>query len=233
MRYLQNFGDRRQTALCVHCGDTSVETLDHVPSKVLLDCPYPDQLPTVNSCRKCNEGFSEDELYLACLIECVLCGSTEPEELKRPKIARALRERPLLARRLAAARYATNGRIIFSVEHDRVQRVIVKLARSHALYELNEPQLTEPANIGFYPIGSLSEDGRQQFETGGAAGLVSVWPEVGSRAMQRLAESWRGEAGWLIVQPGRYRYIASADPEGVTVKMVLSEYLACEVIWEN
>jgi hypothetical protein len=38
--------------------------------------------------------------------------------------------------------------------------------------------------------------------------------------------------GWIVVQPGRYRYLAYVD-SAVTVRMVLSEYLACEVVWEE
>jgi hypothetical protein len=59
------------------------------------------------------------------------------------------------------------------------------------------------------------------------SGGLSVWPEVGSRAMQRLLAE--GEE-WVTVQAGRYRYMATAD-SAVRVRMVLSEYLACEVVW--
>ena len=39
------------------------------------------------------------------------------------------------------------------------------------------------------------------------------------------------ECGWVVVQPDRYRY-AVVETGGVVVRMVLSEYLACEVVWE-
>jgi hypothetical protein len=35
---------------------------------------------------------------------------------------------------------------------------------------------------------------------------------------------------WQDVQPGRYRYLVMEAP--TTVRMVLSEYLACEVVWD-
>jgi len=38
------FIDERLTGICVYCGGQS-DTKDHVPSKVLLDKPYPPQLP--------------------------------------------------------------------------------------------------------------------------------------------------------------------------------------------
>ena len=37
--------------------------------------------------------------------------------------------------------------------------------------------------------------------------------------------------GWFVVQPGRYRHLASAA-DGILIRIVLSEYLACEAIWD-
>ena len=36
---------------------------------------------------------------------------------------------------------------------------------------------------------------------------------------------------WLIVQEGNYRFRTS-QANGLTVKIVLREYLGCEVIWD-
>ena len=36
---------------------------------------------------------------------------------------------------------------------------------------------------------------------------------------------------WVEVQPGRYSYLAFDGDGGITVRIVLSEYLACEVVW--
>ena len=68
------FVDERLTGKCIYCG-RNPETRDHVPSRVLLDKPFPDNLPVVDACRTCNEDFSQDEEYLACLIECAICGT--------------------------------------------------------------------------------------------------------------------------------------------------------------
>ncbi len=35
----------------------------------------------------------------------------------------------------------------------------------------------------------------------------------------------------IVVQPGRDRYVAVAE-QAVMIRIVLSEYLACEVIWQ-
>ncbi len=60
-----------------------------------------------------------------------------------------------------------------------------------------------------------------------------LWPEVGSRAMQRLVVGGaQPEAPWLDVQEGLYRFHAS-PANGVEIRIVINEYLACYVHWEH
>ena len=100
---------------------------------------------------------------------------------------------------------------------------------------MSEPQYAEPTRLVAVPLPLLSEQARAEFEAGSRRGEFVPWPEVGSRAMQRLAASVTAgfdfDGGWVEVQPGRYRYLAFADGS-VTIRMVISEYLACEVVWE-
>ena len=95
MDQLKSYADERLMAGCVYCG-RATETRDHVPSRVLLDEPYPENLPVVPSCEECNRGYSLDEQYFACLVECARVGSIKAVE--RPKIARILLESPALRR---------------------------------------------------------------------------------------------------------------------------------------
>jgi hypothetical protein len=228
MEQIPNYGDRRNQGWCIHCGGPG-ETRDHVPSRILLDEPYPDNLPVVSACRKCNLGFSLDEEYFACLLECVLAGGVEPEQLSRPKIGRLLVSKPELAMRLAKARTVERGRVIFGVEHDRIKNIVVKLARGHAAFELNEPQLDDPVSVCYRPREELSPKELEKFE---AVPSTSLWPEVGSRALQRLLITpGATHEDWVEVQPNRYRYLTS-QVSGVLVRIVIAEYLGCEVIWE-
>jgi len=71
----------------------------------------------------------------------------------------------------------------------------------------------------------MSNDEREDFEASAEAGLVG-WPEVGSRAMQRLLT----DEQWLVVQKDRYRYRTAQDGR-LWVRMVIREYLACRVAW--
>lgn len=233
VRQLRNDGDERQTGFGVHCGG-SAETRDHAPSRILLDEPYPENLPILPCCERCNQGFSDDEAYLAGFIECVVCGSTEEHLIKRPKIRQLLSRQPLLRQRIQRSKKEADTIggskiIVWEPEDSRIQNVVVKLARCHAAFELNEPQLHEPDHVMSVPLMFMNDEQREHFEDVPDSG---GWPEVGSRAMQRLiiADEVYAE-GWITVQMERYRYMA-IGAGNVVVRGVLSEYLAYEVIWD-
>lgn len=225
MEQIRNLGDDRQTAQCAYCG-SATSTRDHVPSKVLLDRPYPKNLPVVPACRECNESFSVDEEYVACMIECARLGTTKPEEVSRENISRILSQKAALRTRLTAATELAPRKGI-RVEHTRLHHVVLKLAQGHALFELNEPQYEEPKSVCYVLLHTLSGEELARFEE---PKPLTIWPEMGSRGMQRVSRLDPPAFEWVIVQPERYRYMAYVD-SATTVKFVLSEYLACEVIW--
>ena len=223
MEQIRNFGDKRQLGWCIYCG-AKTESRDHVPSKVFLDEPYPENLPVVPACSQCNYGFSLDEEYVACLIECVIAGAGGL--IERTKIARILREKSRLQKKIRDSMRIIDSQIHFDVESDRVRNVILKLGRGHAAYELNEPQFEEPLSVSYSALGAMNEVVVKQFET---PPVPDVFPEVGSRAMQRLFS--HEEFSWIIVQPQRYRYLAACSQNEVIIRFVVREYLACEVRW--
>jgi hypothetical protein len=225
------FADERHAGKCVFCGALP-ETREHVASRVLLDEPFPDDLPLVESCHVCNNGVSRDEEYLACLIECVICGSTNPDKVSREKVRASLRHSPALAVRIEASRTQdAAGRLVWKPEDERVRRVVVKLARGHAAHQYSEPQLAEPERVVVVPLMALSPERRAAFEE---PPDTPGWPEIGSRAFVNLLEAgdkvFDPESGWGVQSAGRYRYLV-AQPGETVVRIVLSEYLACEVVW--
>lgn len=223
--------DERHAAFCVFCGDLPT-TREHVVSRILLDDPLPEDLPLVRSCQRCNSGFSRDEEYLACVVDCILSGSTNPVHVQRPKVRSALRHsRGLTARLEAAHSSTTDGRIAWNVESDRIRSIIIKLARAHVAHQYSEPKLHEPSTCAFAPLDCLSSEVRAAFETVPGSNL---YPEIGSRAFMSLLvvddKTYDPGSGWNIIQPDRYRYFV-AQPGETLVRLVLSEYLAAEVVW--
>ena len=81
MKQLNGYSDFRNHGLCIHCGEglhRGSRSRDHIPTRALLDRPYPDYLPTVEVYGECNNEFSKDESYLVVLIACVISGSPGP-----------------------------------------------------------------------------------------------------------------------------------------------------------
>lgn len=89
------YGEDHPERMCCYCGAWA-DTVDHVPSKVFLDKPYPENLPVVPCCRKCNEQFSLDEEYVAVLLECVRLQTFIPEQFEREKIRKIVEHNPAI-----------------------------------------------------------------------------------------------------------------------------------------
>ncbi len=230
MKRVDCYGDSRILTGCFHCS-AEADTVDHAPPKVLLDKPYPSEMIVVPSCYDCNNSASLDESWLACVIECVVTGEVEPARVSRPAIAKMLAHSPALATAMGGIRSVDENGTTFNPDMDRVRRIVTKIARAHAAYELHEHFEHEPIAVDVFPLRLLSDDALHDFECLGGGGLA-MWPGVGSRAMQRLVEGYPGDRpGWVVVQEGRYRYMAGIE-DGHVVRMVLSEYLGCKVIWD-
>ena len=187
----------------------------------------------VGMCQECNSGFAKDEEYFAAFLASIISGSTEPDPLQFPRASRTLAHNPRLRSRIDAARRVegTLGKdtvVTWIPELERIERVIVKNARGHMLFELGEAIELPPAHVHIVPIEQLSPQQLSQFEhPQGSDG----WPEVGSRLMLRLLETGEcGEGGWIEVQKGVYRYAVDESPR---VRIVLREYLAAEVAWDE
>lgn len=231
MKHFTNYADQRFNGQCVYCGGKP-NSREHVPPRVFLDKPYPENLYEVEACASCNQRFSMDEEYMACLIDSVVSGTADPNSVQRESIRKTLKHSRSLAEKLKIARKLINGRTVFDVEHERVHGIVTKIAVGHVLYELNISVLKKDAFVSVKPIVNMSDGEASEFESIGN-GELAPWPEVGSRAIQRLVENDDSyKNGWVIVQAGRYRY-AVIQSEVVEVRMVFSEYLACQVVWED
>ena len=228
MRQLKTFGDSRTLSYCTFCGAVP-ETDDHCPSRVFLDEPYPENLPVVPSCLECNNGFSIDEEYVACLISCVIDGTTKPDKISRPKIRRILEEKPFLLKRIEQqSKKLPNTTLTFEPEVSRLKKVIIKLARGHALHEIHEHCIQQPDVIKVNPVTELSSEEWKDFAN---PEQLSAFPEVGSRAMQRLRmQDDLCFLDWIHAQPDVYSYYVSQN-HAVEVRILLQNYLACYVRW--
>jgi hypothetical protein len=128
---------------------------------------------------------------------------------------------------------SAGGALLWQPEMDRVRNVVAKLARGHVAYEMYPPS-EEPEEVVVTPLCLLSAEQRDAFEQGESGG-ARLWPEIGSRAFMRacgIPPDPHEVDGWMVIQPGRYRYVVDVDSR-LSVRVVLSEYLACFVRWEE
>ena len=229
MEQIKTFSDQRLDSYCAFCGGAP-ETRDHIPSKILLEKPFPENLQVVPACWKCNQSFSLDEEYVACLIECTLHGTTNPTKLSRDKISKILSRKKSLRIRLEMAKARIDNNIYFQAEAKRVLNVILKLAQGHSRFETSESRLEEPILLWFKPLTVMSKAEKNKFFSGDELTLL---PEIGSRSAQRIMFDKQGvpRNHWVTVQPNNYRYSICHRPEGLRVRIIIREYLACEIIW--
>ncbi len=62
--------------VCIYCGTTGHITNDHIPPKLLLERPYPENLLTVPACFPCNQSFQKDDEYT----RAILCSDVRARE---------------------------------------------------------------------------------------------------------------------------------------------------------
>jgi len=230
-----------EDGLCLHCSEELGRsgTKDHVPTRGFLSRPYPSHLPTVWVCAACNEGFSKDEQYLIALIGCVLSGNASPFDQQDPHVAQLLQRRPKLANRIADQRSLSlqggHATAWWKPEGERVEKVIVKNARGHVMFESGVPVRRAPDSVWFGALSLMTREARRAFESDDASDSSHerLLPEVGSRGLSRIAMSADLVDGWVQVQRGRYRYTVRHLGSTTAARIVIHEYLAAEVVWDG
>lgn len=238
-RVFNDFSDERNKAWCIHCGSTLSNkkcNRDHVPSRTLLNKPYPENLSIVIICEDCNEDFSKDEEYTSAFLSAVLSGSTDPDLQKIATGKRVFTENKKLRARIEKSKieYETqsgSSNIVWRPEIKRIENVVLKNSRGHAYFELGEPLMEKPNFVSLAPIPSMSKSSKAQYF--GTLSSPSGWGEVGSVWMNRLmvTANW-DEYGFLEVQPDVYGFRIDTD-SGISIKTVLHNYLATEVVWND
>ena len=78
MKQIYHFSDQLGSVDCLPCPENNHDrrySRDHVPSKALLNPPYPENLMGVGMCQECNSGFAKDEEYFTAFLASVISGS--------------------------------------------------------------------------------------------------------------------------------------------------------------
>lgn len=237
MRQITDFSDERYKGYCIHCAEPLIikpTSSDHVPSKALLDRPLPSNVHVVDTCVKCNNGFSSDEEYFAAFLGAAMSGSVEPSEKMFATAQKILGGNKKLKREIESSKKESleaNGtvRLLWQPDINRIRRVVIKNARGHVFYELGQPILDEPDDVFIGALEMMDEDRLADFLT---VDLDPGYPEVGSRMLQRVFDGSDMINGWIVVQPEIYVF-AVIETEGILVRSIIREYLLTEVFWQG
>ncbi len=119
----------RDWPFCIYCGSPA-DTRDHVPPKLLLEEPRPNNLRTAPACQPCNASWSLDEEYLGIALAQV--GHYEHLTAKVARggsVDRALVASPRLDDLIIKAlNPGPDGRIWFTPDIQRIARITTKIA---------------------------------------------------------------------------------------------------------
>lgn len=195
--------------ICIYCGGHA-DSKDHVPPRSFLERPYPPNLLTVPSCKKCNRGFSLDEEY--CLIAMSLAGFSGSllEKVREGGVVdRALAYSPGLDDLITQNRETDeNGRGWLRPDLKRFANVLVKIARG--LFFL---RYGHRSNGRFGPAEVFHEHQVPAQIKALACGVppVRFWPEVGTRALERAVRksclAQDREPNWERIQTDVFEYL--------------------------
>ncbi len=211
------YGEGHPERICCYCGDFA-DTVDHIPSKVFLDKPYPENLPVVPCCKKCNEQFSSDEEYVAVLFECVRLQTFAPKRFKREKIRKIVNHNPTILQTVKETVHPLlDGHFSIDPENVRLKKVLTKLIAGHLRFEgLDQSFLHKGFDKHFYQDVHTNREFYQRFHS---PIMSSLLPEVGSRALIAMFEQGSAGGPWLEVQPEMYEYCVAPDNSEVRIIM--------------
>lgn len=218
---------------CVYCGKPA-NTREHIPSKAFLSEPYPEDLATIPACFDCNNGFSEDEKYVSCFLD-ILKEAVYQDYTRRGETARRLEKDKKLKSLLDAQIKKYDERVTYTLDENRLCRILVKLAKGHAGFEMDHISFEDAdIKVRYSFVFNMSESAVDAFEE---IPQTEIAPEVGSRGCITPFVVQNVETGevagfmlWNDIQENQYRYqVSYNEVGGICVKIVIYEMLYCRV----
>ena len=137
------------TETCIYCGSDQNITKEHIPPRSYFPKPRPNNLITVPSCKKCNQGFSKDEEYFLAAFMFSEAGIKETGKAHwKQKLNRMYEKNHGLRRKIAQnleykhihtpAGIYLGKRLTFKTDEDRVNKVAEKVIRGLYYFEYGE-----------------------------------------------------------------------------------------------
>lgn len=196
---------------CLFCNKNAT-TRDHIPTKNLLEKPYPLNLFTVPACQSCNNSFSLDEEYfLNVLVEITTNPILIQKKLEGGSVFKARARSEKLRYQIQKSLVLGNkNRIYFDADFVRITKVIEKNALGLFYKRYNcRASLNSFKCIGFYPFNIMDERPPSTF--------ISVF-----------TEKFRPRK-WNVIQKGIFSYIIVRNQmDNNKMRMILNIH---ETVW--
>lgn len=226
---------------CIYCGEPA-DSKEHIPSKVFLTKPYPNNLGIVPACRKCNKSFSGDEVFLSILIEKLKSRYFYPNYEYSQEVETRINYNKKIVNDIEKALQDND----FSNFDNTIQRVLFKLALGHSVFEISEGYCIAEGKINYSFAGNMSYEETEEFTLPFNV-TDEPLPEMGSRVYERILFiecTLQDESNsrdrhiaplilldWVDVQEFKYSYTCYRFGDEIIIKMVINEFLYAMVVF--
>lgn len=225
--------DKKGNYKCIYCLNIA-NSREHIPSKIFLNKKYPEELAVLPACKSCNNSYSNDEQYLACLIDFIQYKIENLSDVKRDIIRKTFVKRPRIKATFEESIIINKDGSLKSMNIDisKIENIVLKLAIGHGTYQLSKIFMKSPTQLNYKFLCDLTDE---EFKHFNALPIIEKAPEIGSRLMEELyiINDDVPITLWKNVQENQYRYIAFHSNEGTTVRIVIGEFFFAEVFWKE
>jgi hypothetical protein len=213
---------------CVYCGEYAT-TREHIPSRVFLDEPYPFDLTIVPACLKCNNSFSRDEQYVACLTDYVRFITSNQSVPLHNKTSDMFLHDSVLRDSIEIV----GDNININFDTYAIESILFKLARGH-ISSNNDISYQNKIVLCKFSLGMLPTNG--DWECFNDSILVEATGEIGSDYTHNLlvvtSQDLESEvySSWNDIQEGNYRLLVLERDSKFIVRIVIFETLYAELV---
>ena len=217
---------KKENSYCIYCSNIA-DSREHLPPRVFIDIHNKNEWNIVPACKICNNGYSEDEQFVACAIEYILAMVYFNGEIQRDKIKRTFEKRPRMLEKIKSLCKIERGNLIIdNIIIESIKNVFLKIGQGHFMYDCNI-FLDDGANISIAFKPQLTQKELDEFDSPVTS---NCFPEIGSRVSSQICLNINTNEMvilWNKVDDKNYRYLIS--PEGI-LRIVIREFLYIEII---
>lgn len=222
---------------CIYCSKKA-DTREHLPSKAFLRKPYPENLATLPACYKCNNSFSEDELLVSLAIQ-MMKKEVFKENYVFDSAFHEKFEDIRNFRKIEKIKNAIETNDLSEID-EAFRKVLTKLARGHAVWDLTIGYYEDYSNLGveqpevrmdYFFLDELSKEQVEEF-TSNYCVTNEALPELGSRIYESRLRVFEKDNDnpelivlWGIIQEGEYAYNCYKSEDTIEVKIIINDFL--------